>query len=109
MNAKRRSTITPISKKCRLCNQKRLLVDFELDNDTKDKHSNICKECMTSGFCNHCVEQRLLKTAETLTEVMIMLVQDGMVIPPRLANKINGLAILAGVKTYCDGCNERLK
>src|SRR5215469_14911309 len=95
-------TITPISKKCRLCRVKKLLPEFELDDDTKDKHANICKECMTSGVCNHCVEQRLLKTAESLTEVMIMLVQDGMEIPPRLASKINSLAILAGVKIYCE-------
>ena len=101
-------TINPINKKCRLCRSKKLLVDFELDSETRDKHANICKECMTSGVCNHCVEQRLLKTAEFLTEVMIMLVQDGMVIPPRVANKISGLAALAGVKTYCEACNKKV-
>ena len=64
---------------------------------------------MTSGICDHCVEQRLLQTAESLIELMLLLVQSGMTIPPPLVDKINSLAILAGAKVYCEVCDERLK
>jgi len=37
----------PISKHCRICNQKKLLSKFHLDETTIDKHSIICKVCNT--------------------------------------------------------------
>jgi len=101
--------VTPISKKCRLCKSKKLLHEFELDVDTKDKRANVCKECMSSEVCNHCLEQTLLETAESLTDLMILLTKNGLVCSPRLVSKIQSLAIIAGARIYCDACNERLK
>jgi hypothetical protein len=103
-------TVPPINKRCRICNRKKLLVDFEIDDDNKDRHTNICKECLTGeALCVGCVENKIIDTAEPMVEMLIDLVKDGMSCPPRLVHKINSLAILAGAKIYCEGCNERLK
>jgi len=103
-------TINPISKKCRICNQKKLLVEFDLDNDTRDKHNNICKQCLTgSDLCICCIENGITNTAEPMVDLLIGLVKDGMTLPEKLLDKVTHLVLLSGAKIYCETCNERLQ
>ena len=103
-------TIIPISKKCRLCRVKKLLPEFDLDYDTKDKHSNICKQSLTGkDLCMDCIENGIIDTAIPMIDLLIDLVKDGVPIPERLANTITHLSILSGAKIYCESCNKRLK
>ena len=102
--------INPISKKCRICNQKKLLLEFELDNDTNDKHSNICKQCLTGkDLCTCCIENSIIDTAKPMIELLIDLVKDGMELPDDLISNVTHLSLLSGAKVYCDVCNERLQ
>ena len=103
-------TINPISKRCRICRSKKLLVDFDLDDGTNDKHSNICKQCLIGkDLCTCCVENKITDTAEPMVDLLIDLVKNGMTLPDRLLNKVTHLSLLSGPKIYCEACNERLQ
>jgi hypothetical protein len=39
-------TVNRVSKKCWVCNNTKFLNQFEIDQDTTDKHANICNECL---------------------------------------------------------------
>ena len=41
--------IPPIEKKCRICKERKLLLNFDINGKTKDKRKNICKSCMASA------------------------------------------------------------
>jgi len=43
-------TVNPVSKKCWVCNTTKFLNHFEIDQDTMDKHANICNECSEEIF-----------------------------------------------------------
>ena len=59
-------------------------------------------------LCNGCVESKIIETAYPTVDLLLGLVRDGIELPEELAEKIENLALLSGMTTYCDGCNKRL-
>src|SRR5215470_2220203 len=75
----------PISKKCRLCKTIKLLNEFEIDEEKKDKHAAICKECMTkyepsicSCSCDKCIDGKIVKTAFSSMEQSLARIESGL-------------------------------
>src|SRR5215469_9634378 len=96
----------PISKKCKLCKTIKLLNDFEIDEEKKDKHAAICKECMTkhepsicSCSCDKCIDGKIVKTAFSSIESGLELSDDMLVM-------ITSLAYSAGI--LCEKCEAEL-
>ena len=96
----------PISKKCKLCKTIKLLNEFEIDEEKKDKHAAICKECMTkhepsicSCSCDKCIDGKIVKTAFSSIESGLELSDDMLVM-------ITSLAYSAGI--LCEKCEAEL-
>jgi transposase InsO family protein len=57
----------PIEKLCRVCNTKKLLSNFDIDESVLDKRRNICKECLTEYFIS-CLDDCSRKVASKWSE-----------------------------------------
>ncbi|MFY9795883.1 MAG: hypothetical protein WCC17_07895 [Candidatus Nitrosopolaris sp.] len=99
----------PIDKRCRICKEKKLLNQFEINNRAKDKRSNICKDCLTEKItCQGCIDNKIIETAHPIIDLLLTLVEDGIELPERLVEKIGNLALLSGMTVYCDDCNKEM-
>src|SRR5215469_3740678 len=75
----------PISKKCGLCKTIKLLNEFEIDEQKKDRHAEICKECMAkhqgpsicSCSCDKCIDGKI-KTAFSSMELLVTWIENGL-------------------------------
>ena len=99
----------PIQKRCKVCKIIKLLNQFDINENVKDKHESICKNCLASHIlCSSCVESKIIETAYPTVDLLLGLVRDGTELPEELLKKIENLALLSGMTTYCDGCNKKL-
>ena len=79
----------PIEKLCRVCNTKKLLSDFDIDESVLDKRRNICRECLTEeDLCSDCVEGRIVEVSEKTLDLLFELVRRGLELPKELTQKI---------------------
>ncbi len=81
--------IPPIEKKCRVCKERKLLLDFEIDQKNKDKHENICKSCVTKveeddHHSPDCITNKFLIGVYTQLECLLALVEDGVELPDEI-------------------------
>lgn len=67
----KRVPIPPIEKKCRICKERKLLLNFDINDKAKDKHKNICKSCMASAE-----EDQTPHTSDYITGKFLMSVYD---------------------------------
>jgi hypothetical protein len=83
----------PISKKCCLCKQERLLSEFDLTNKSKDKHASICKTCERErhiesiccggpGHTNRCLMNKTCITLYYELDCFLARVQNRLPVPP---------------------------
>jgi hypothetical protein len=109
----------PISKKCRLCKTVKLLNEFEIDEKRKDKHENVCKDCMAKEEnannvsictcnCGNCTDGRIVKTAFSAVELLLSRVENGLKLPNEMMMLIQALAHTAGTTRYCAKCEKEL-
>jgi hypothetical protein len=73
------------SKKCGLCKTIKLLNEFEIDEEKKDKHAAICKECMAKHqpsictcSCDKCIDDKIVKTASSSMELLLTRIENGL-------------------------------
>jgi superfamily II helicase len=86
----------PIDKVCRICKQRKLLTEFEIDESKKDRHSKICKDCdveEADGICcaYHFQEMAVSYTYAQLAltlNVVEALQQNEIEIPSELFDKM---------------------
>ena len=87
----------PVSKKCRVCKEEKLLSEFDFSNKAKDKRCSICKTCeeerryTESGFCcggpghtNTCLINKTLITISYELDCFLARVQNGLPVPPNI-------------------------
>ncbi len=105
----------PISKKCRSCGTVKLLNEFEIDEKRKDKHENVCKDCVTkeeSAICTcnciNCIDGRIIKTAFFAVELLLGRVENGLKLPDEMMILIQALAHTTGLTSYCEKCDKEL-
>jgi len=103
----------PISKKCRLCKTIKLLNEFEIDEEKKDKHAAICKDCMTkhepficSCSCDKCIDGKIVKTAFSSMELLLARIESGLELSDDMLVMITSLAYSAGI--LCEKCETEL-
>jgi hypothetical protein len=59
-------------------------------------------------MCSSCVESKIIETAYPAVDLFLGLAKDGTELPEGSLKKIENLALLTGITTYCDGCNKKL-
>ena len=84
----------PISKKCSVCKQEKLLSEFDLSNAAKDNRASACKICeeekiKTESICcrvpghtNRCLINKTLVTISYELDCFLARVQNGLPVPP---------------------------
>ena len=65
--------VVPIDKVCRICKQKKLLTEFEINESTKDRHDIICKDCNTKGADGACCAYHFQEMAVSYTYAQLAL------------------------------------
>ena len=104
----------PISKKCGLCKTIKLLNEFEIDEEKKDRHAAICKECMAkrqgpsicSCSCDICIDGKIVKTAFSSMELLLTRIENGLELSEDMLMMITSLAYSAGI--LCEKCETEL-
>jgi hypothetical protein len=103
----------PISKKCGLCKTIKLLNEFEIDEEKKDKHAAICKECMEkhqpsicSCSCDKCIDGKIVKTAFSSMELLLARIENGLQLSDDMLIMITSVAYSAGI--LCEKCQAEL-
>src|SRR5215467_7526181 len=97
----------PISKKCRLCKLFKLLNEFEIDEEKKDKHAAICKEpSLCSCSCDKCIDGKIVKTAFSSMELLLARIESGWELSDDMLVMITSLAYSAGI--LCEKCETEL-
>jgi len=104
----------PISKKCGLCKTIKLLNEFEIDEEKKDRHAAICKECMAkhqepsicSCICDKCIDGKIVKTAFSSMELLLTQIENGLELSEDMLMMITSLAYSAGI--LCEKCEAEL-
>ena len=60
----------PVDKRCKICNQIKLLAEFEFNDKKRDKHESVRKDCVqkqeeaidhSCGICYNCIESEYLQ------------------------------------------------
>lgn len=80
----------PVTKKCHVCKQLKLLSEFTLDMTlkTKDHRARTCNSCMEQeeGNCHSadCIEGKFLQAVEAQLDTLLALAEDGMLIPDEI-------------------------
>jgi hypothetical protein len=104
----------PIEKICKICKEKKLLNQFEINNRTKDRHATTCKDCSAKNqpsictcTCEKCVDGRIMKTAFSSMELLLSRMENGRLkLPDEMLMMITSLAYSAGI--LCENCEKEL-
>jgi hypothetical protein len=98
----------PIDKTCRICRQKKLLSEFDVDEETTDLHSIICKSCDDLALtCPGYLKSKILVNAYTQLDLLLSLVNDGLELPDDLVDLLSEIAHRGGMKCPYDDCNKK--
>ena len=110
----------PISKRCRLCKENKLLSEFDFSNRTRDKHTADCKNCVEKKFegegdepygacCQHHFEEMVVTNTYNQLELLLQVVEalqcNKAEIPRELLLKMFRITHLGGVRCRYDSCD----
>jgi hypothetical protein len=99
----------PIEKRCKVCEQQKLLVEFEIDERLNDRHENICKDCrMPVEVCTNRLDFQVVQAMEPMIDLLLNLVRSGTPLPDNLMDKLVDLVHLAGLQCYCENCHQKI-
>jgi len=75
----------PISKRCRICKEKKLFSEFDINDKIKDKHDTICKSCIenedqTPHTSDYITSKFLLSVYDQL-DCLLAVVENGVELP----------------------------
>ena len=97
----------------RLCKTIKLLNEFEIDEEKKDKHAAICKECMAKHqpsictcSCNKRIDGKIVKIAFSSMELLLTQIENGLELSEDILIMITSLAYSAGI--LCEKCEAEL-
>jgi RNA polymerase subunit RPABC4/transcription elongation factor Spt4 len=100
----------PVDKACKLCKQKKLLVEFDVNNKAADRRDRICKTCRastsSSELCQVCISQRIAESSIPTSEILLEFVKAGIELPDELLNNLAYILHLSGFRYLCDGCGK---
>lgn len=79
----------PVTKKCHVCKQLKLLSTLDMSLKTKDHRARTCNSCMEEEECNchsaDCIEGRFLQAVEAQLDTLLALAENGMLIPDEIS------------------------
>jgi superfamily II helicase len=102
-------TVPPLEKRCRICKTKKLLSEFEINNNIRDKRENICKSCSEpQPTCPDCLEMKVVANAYTQLDLLLSLINDGLELPDDLLDLISQIAHRGELKCYCEACGKKV-
>ena len=87
----------PISKRCKICDTKKLLNEFNINQKSNDMRNNICKECESICSCGDCTTAKMFDVFDANIDHMLALIKNGLQIPDTIKEKIGWLADLCKV------------
>jgi hypothetical protein len=69
----------PISKCCRLCEENKLLSEFDFSNRARDKHTAVCKNCVEKKYegacCQHHFEEMMINNTYNQLDMLLRVVE----------------------------------
>jgi len=87
--------------------------EFEIDEEKKDKHAAICKECIAKHqpsictcSCDKCIDGKIVKTAFSSMELLLTQIENGLELFEDMLIMITSLAHSAGI--LCEKCEAEL-
>jgi protein-arginine kinase activator protein McsA len=104
----------PISKTCKVCKVKKLLIDFEFSNNAKNKRVRICKTCVEEkdepygACCQQHFDEMVISNTFTQLELLLQVVeaaQYNIEIPHELLAKIFKIAHKGKIRCRHDRCD----
>ena len=83
----------PISKRCRICKEKKLFSEFDINDKNKDKHDTICKSCIEkedqTPHTSDCITSKFLLGVYDQLDCLLALVENGVELPDDLLQLLN--------------------
>ena len=108
-----RTKAIPIDKICRICEKKKLLMEFDQDNKTKDRHETICKSCkediIEEHTCSDCIDEKIMISAYHSMDLLLGTMKNGTQPPAEISKLASEIAHRGGAKYYCESCEKRLQ
>jgi superfamily II helicase len=108
-----RTKAIPIDKICRICEKKKLLMEFDQDNKTKDRHETICKSCkeaiIEEHTCSDCIDEKIMISAYHSMDLLLDTMKNGTQPPAEILKLASEIAHRGGAKYYCESCEKRLQ
>jgi superfamily II helicase len=110
----------PISKRCRLCKENKLLSEFDFSNRARDKHTAVCKNCVEKKFegegdepygacCQHHFEEMMINNTYNQLDMLLRVVEalqyGGGEIPTELLKKMHLISRKGGIRCSYDTCS----
>jgi len=92
----------PINKICRICEKKKLLIEFDQDNKTKDRHETICKSCKEAIIEEHtsdCIDEKIMISAYHSMDLLLDTMKNGTQPPAEILKLASEIAHRGGLST----------